>query len=135
MVKRVLISAVIILLAWVAVDLFLHRYFLATIYDQSPALWRPFKELNIGLIYLVTFLLIAVFEAIYFLLIKPKSVRAGLIFGALMGLALGAGAGFGTYIHMPVPIALAWGWSVGGWLKAVAAGGILGALIPETKTG
>jgi hypothetical protein len=40
-------------------------------------------------------------------------------------------SGFGTYIHMPIPLSLAWGWLIGGWLKALVAGGIVGGLIKE----
>jgi hypothetical protein len=76
--------------------------------------------------------LIATFVATYWLLIRPKSLGVGLRLGALIGLALGISAGFGTYIHMPIPLALAWGWLIGGWLKGIAAGAIVGALITES---
>jgi hypothetical protein len=33
---------------------------------------------------------------------------------------------------MPIPQALAWGWLIAGWLKGIAAGAILGALISES---
>jgi hypothetical protein len=42
--------------------------------------------------------------------VRPKSLAAGLCFGVLLGVALGASAGFGTYIHSPIPLMLAWGW-------------------------
>ncbi len=85
-----------------------------------------------GLIYVVTFALIAAFVGTYWLLISPKSVGTGVAFGAVLGFALGLAAGGGTYIHMPIPRALAWGWLVGGGLKGVVAGAILGALIPAS---
>jgi hypothetical protein len=133
MIKRLLASALAILVAWMILDLFLHRYFLAAMYEENAALWRPFNQMNVALIYIVTFLLIAVFLATYLLLIRPKSLRAGLAFGALIGFALGVSAGFGTYIHMPIPLALAWGWFIGGWLKAIVAGAIVGRLITESQ--
>ena len=79
----------------------------------------------------MTFALIATFVATYALLVRPKSLRAGLTFGALIGVALGGASGFGTYIHMPIPLTLAWGWLIGGWLKAFVAGGIVGGLIED----
>jgi hypothetical protein len=115
MLKRALVSGVAILIAWTVLDLILHRYFLAPLYEVNVALWRPFDQMNIALIYFVTFTLIAVFVATYLLLVRPKSLRAGVAFGAFIGLALGISAGFGTYIHMPVPLTLAWGWFIGGW--------------------
>lgn len=132
--KRLLLSAWSILLAWMAVDLVLHRYVLAPLYMANSALWRPLDQMNVSLIYVVTFVLIATFVATYTLLVRPKSLRTGVVFGAFIGLALGVSAGFGTYIHSPIPLALAWGWFLGGFMKAVAAGAIVGALVHERPT-
>jgi hypothetical protein len=131
MLKRALVSGVAILIAWTVLDLILHRYFLAPLYEVNVALWRPFDQMNIALIYFVTFTLIAVFVATYLLLVRPKSLRAGVAFGAFIGLALGISAGFGTYIHMLIPLTLAWGWFIGGWLKGVAAGAVVGRIITD----
>jgi hypothetical protein len=133
MLKRPLLAGVAILLTWTLVDLLLHRLFLAPIYESSANLWRPFHEMKITLIYAVTFTLLAVFVATYKLLVRPKSLATGLRFGALIGLALGMSTGFGTYIHMPIPLPLAWGWFLGGWLKGIAAGAFLGALIRDPE--
>jgi hypothetical protein len=133
MLKRVLLSALSIFVAWTLIDLLLHRYFLAAMYEANSGLWRPFDQMNVGLIYVVTFVLIGTFLATYVLLVRPKSLRRGLAFGSFMGLALGVSAGFGSYIHSPIPLSLAWGWTIGGWLKAVAAGAIVGVLVPESK--
>src|SRR5262245_51099968 len=89
--------------------------------------------MNLSLIYSVTFVLIVVFVGIYQLLVRPKSLRAGLLLVGFLGLALGVSAGFGTFIHMPIPLALAWGWFIGGWLKGLAAGAIVGAVIISPK--
>jgi hypothetical protein len=132
MILRLLLSGVAILIAWTVFDVLMHRLLLRPLYEENTNLWRPFDQLNVALIYVATFTLIAVFVAAYWLLVQPKSLGAGLGFGALMGLALGVAAGCGTYIHMPIPKALAWGWLIGGWLRGVAAGAILGALITET---
>jgi hypothetical protein len=129
MLIRLLLSGVAILFAWTVMDILMHRLLLKPFYEENPTLWRPFDKLNIGLIYAVTFTLIAVFVLTYWLLISPKSLATGAGFGALLGLALGLGSGAGTYIHMPIPRGLALGWITGGWIKGVAAGAILGALI------
>jgi hypothetical protein len=134
MLKRPLLAGLAILIAWTMIDLPLHRFFLAPLYEQNAVLWRPFDQLNIGLIYVVIFVLIAVFVGGYQLLVRPKSLLAGLAFGSLLGLALGISAGFGTYIHMPIPLTLAIGWLIGGWLKGIAAGAILGSLITDLRS-
>jgi hypothetical protein len=131
--KWLLLSGLGILVAWTALDVLLHRILLATIYQENASLWRPLDQLNVILIYVVTFTLIGAFIATYRLLVRPKSLGAGVRLGAFIGLALGISAGFGTYIHMPVPLALAWGWLIGGCLKGIAAGAIVGALVPESR--
>lgn len=126
---RLLISVLIILIAWTVVDVLLHRLLLRHLYDENASLWRPFDQMNVALIYIVTFILIFTFVATYSLLVRPKSMAAGIGLGAFIGLALGISAGFRTYIHMPIPQGLAWGWLIGGWLKGIAAGVVVGALI------
>ena len=123
------LSSLAILLAWTVFDVLMHRLLLHLLYAQNTTLWRPFDQMNVVLIYIATFSLIATFVLTYWLLIRPKSLGTGVGFGALFGLALGISAGLGTYIHMPIPRLLAWGWLIGGWLKGVVEGAILGALI------
>lgn len=132
MLKRVLLSGLSIFVAWTILDLLLHRLALAPLYEQNVSLWRPFGQMNVTLIYFVVFGLIVAFVGTYQLLVRPKSLGAGLRFGAFIGFALGISAGFGTYIHMPIPLALAWGWLIGGWLKALVAGAIVGKLITDS---
>jgi hypothetical protein len=131
MLLRLLLSGLAILIAWTVFDVLMHRLLLRPLYEENTSLWRPFDQLNVVLIYVATFTLIATFVLTYWLLIRPKSVGAGVGFGAFIGLALGVSAGLGTYIHMPIPKALAWSWLVGGWLKGITAGAILGTLITE----
>jgi len=132
MLKRLLFSGLAILIAWTVLDVLMHRLLLRPLYEGNASLWRPFDQMNVVLIYVVTFTLIATFVATYWLLIRPKSLGVGLLLGAFIGLALGISAGFGTYIHMPIPLGLAWGWLIGGCLKGIAAGFIVGALITES---
>lgn len=131
--KRLLLAGVSILLVWSLIDVLLHRLSLAPFYEANPSLWRPFGEMNVTLIYLVILTLIAIFVGTYKILVRPKSLATGLLFGALIGLALGMSAGFGTYIHMPIPLPLAWGWLFGGWLKGLVAGALLGSMIRDSE--
>jgi hypothetical protein len=52
--KRPLRAGLAILVAWMLLDLLMHRLFLAPIYEASASLWRPFDEMNVALIYTVT---------------------------------------------------------------------------------
>jgi hypothetical protein len=132
MLKRLLASSLLILLVWTMLDVLLHRFLLRQMYEDNASLWRPFDQMNVGLIYIVTFTLIGTFVVTYWLFVRPKSLIAGIGLGAFIGLALGISAGLGTYIHMPIPKALAWGWLIGGWLKGIAAGTIVGAIMKES---
>jgi hypothetical protein len=131
--KRPLSAGLAILVAWTVIDTLLHRLVLAPIYEASASLWRPLDQLNVALIYGVTFVLIGVFVGVFRVLVRPKSFRAGVALGAFVGLALGVASGFGTFIHMPIPLSLAWGWFLGGWVKGLVAGGIVGAVIIEMR--
>ncbi|HEX9011079.1 MAG TPA: hypothetical protein VF804_11995 [Holophagaceae bacterium] len=131
MVKRWLLAGLAILVAWTALDLLLHRWALAGVYASNARLWRSAGEMNVVLIYLATFALIAIFVGGYQGLVRPKSLGAGLRFGGLLGLALGIASGLGPYVHMPLTATLAWGWFLGGTLKGLAAGALLGWLIPD----
>ena len=130
--KRPLLAGLAILVAWMLLDVLLHRLFLAPLYEASRELWRPFDQMNVTLIYAVSLVLIGVFVGIYRLLVRPKSLGTGLALGAFVGLALGVSVGLGTFIHMPIPPAVAWGWFIGGWVKGLVAGAIVGAVIVES---
>lgn len=131
MLTQLLLSGLAILVTWTIFDMLMHRLLLRPMYEENTSLWRPFDQLNVALIYVATFSLIGIIVGAYWLLINPKSMGAGVGFGALIGLALGIASGLGTYIHMPIPRALAWSWLIGGWLKGIAAGAIVGALIRD----
>ena len=130
--KRPLLAGLTILIAWMLLDLLIHRTFLAPIYEATKNLWRPFDQMNVVLIYTTTIVLIGVFVGMYTWLVRPKSLAAGFGLGAFVGLALGISVGLGTFIHMPIPSAVAWGWFIGGWLKGLVAGAIVGAVIVES---
>jgi hypothetical protein len=129
---RLVLSSLIILVVWTIFDVLMHRLFLRRMYETIVGLWRPFDQMNVVVIYIVTFVLIAIFVGSYSLLVRPKSLLAGIGLGAFLGLALGIASGFGTYIHMPISLGLAWAWLIGGLLKGIAAGAIVGMLIPES---
>jgi len=133
MTKQMIWAVLSIFVVWLILDFALHRILLRSIYDATSNLWRPMNQMNLPLVYLVMLVLIISFVLIYGLLIEQKSVAYGIKFGALFGLALSISAGFGTYIHMPIPLMLAWSWFLGGWVKAVAAGAIVGALIKQNS--
>ncbi|MFZ5440561.1 MAG: hypothetical protein ACOZQL_11170 [Myxococcota bacterium] len=123
--RRAVLSGGLIALVWMVTDLLAHRWLLAPLYAEAPALWRPPGELDPALVIALTVLLAAVYVVIYGLLVRPKTLMAGLALGGLLGVAFGASSGFGTFVHSPIPLALAWGWFGLGALKGLLAGVVL----------
>ena len=56
--KRLPLAGLSILIVWTLINVLAHRLFLAPIYASTPHLWRPFDQMNVALIYTVTFGLI-----------------------------------------------------------------------------
>jgi hypothetical protein len=128
---RTFLAGLAIFVSWMAFDAAIDRLLLSPLYDANASLWRPDAQTSTTLIALVSAALIVVFIKIYALFVRPKSMPAALVLGALLGLALGITTGFGSLAYMPIPAALAWAWFAAGWLKGIAAGAIMGAMILE----
>jgi len=127
--KQVIFAVLAIFIAWLILDFLLHRLLLQSAYATATLLFRPVDQLNIPLIYLVMLTLVLCFVLIYGLLIEQKSLASGIKFGVLFGLAISISSGFGTYIHIPVPLGLACSWFLGGWIKFITAGALVGIII------
>lgn len=126
---RSALAALVILVAWSAVDAVAHRLLLEPLYASSARLWRRPAEMSTTLIIAATLILVLVFVATYAALIQPRSLGSAVLLGGLLGLALGTASGLGTYIHSPIPAALAAGWFALGVLKGLLAGVVLGLLV------
>jgi len=129
MVKRTIWAVVAVFIAWSILDFVLHGVLLRSTYEATANLWRPMDQINMPLMYFVTLVFTVCFVLIYGLLAGPKSLAAGIRFGALFGLATSMSMGFGSYSYMPIPLTLAWSWFLGGWIEAVAAGAVVGAIM------
>lgn len=132
MLKRLAISVVAVFIAWSVLDVLIHGIFLQATYDATANLWRPMEEMNMPLMYIVTFAYTTCFVLIYGIFVGDKSLSTGIKFGALFGLAAGISMGFGSYSYMPIPLSLASSWFAGTLLEAIVAGAIVGAIVkPE----
>jgi hypothetical protein len=127
--KRTIWAVVAVFIAWSVLDFILHGLLLRSTYEATASLWRPMDQMNIPLMYFVTFIFTVCFVLIYGFLVGQKSLMSGIRYGALFGLASGISMGFGSYCYMPIPLTLAWSWFVGSWIEAIAAGAIVGAII------
>ena len=129
MLKRTIWAVVAVFIAWSILDFILHGLLLRSTYEATANLWRPMDQMNMPLMYFVTFVFTACFVLIYRLLVGQKTLASGIRFGALFGLATGISMGFGSYSYMPIPLTLAWSWLIGSWVEGIAAGAIVGTII------
>jgi hypothetical protein len=129
MLKRTILAVAAVFIAWSGMDFILHGLLLQSTYEATANLWRPMDQMNMPLMYFVTLVFTVCFVLIYGLLVGQKSLVSGIKFGALFGLATGITMGFGSYSYMPIPLTLAWSWFFGSWIKAIAAGAIIGAIL------
>jgi hypothetical protein len=129
MLKRTILAVAAVFIAWSGMDFILHGLLLQSTYEATANLWRPTDQMNMPLMYFVTLVSTVCFVLIYGLLVGQKSLVSGIKFGALFGLATGISMGFGSYSYMPIPLTLAWSWFFGSWIKAIAAGAIIGAIL------
>ena len=135
MIRKVALASFVVFVAWAILDFVIHGLLLGSTYATQPELFRPLDEMRTGLLYFVVAVTAVVFCWIYATLVSPKSVGAGLRFGALWGIAVGTGMGYGTYAVMPIHYHLALGWFLGTVVEAVVAGVLVGAIVKANGSG
>jgi hypothetical protein len=133
MLKKYLLSVVIVFVLWSALDFVIHGVILSQAYQATASLWRPFTDMKIGLIRLVTLIVAAVFVGIYAMLVNPKSVKTGLLYGLLLGLFSGVPMAFGTYSYMAITMNIVVVWFLGSVVEMTLAGLCVGAIIKDKK--
>ena len=129
MLKKTILSIIVIFIAWSLLDFVIHGILLEQSYAATAHLWRPMEEMNMPLMYLVTLAYIACFVLIYAIFIRNKSLLTGIKFGALFGTAAGISMGFGSFSYMPIPLSLAVSWFAGMLLESIVAGALVGLIL------
>lgn len=129
MVKRNFLAIVLVFIVLSIFDLFIHGTLLKSTYEATASLWRSMDEMKMPLMAFVTLVFTVCFVSIYDLLVREKSLGAGIKFGVLFGLATSVGMGFGSYTYLPIPLTLAWSWFLGSLIEVSIAGVIVGAVI------
>ncbi len=131
MLKKYLLSVVLVFVLWSALDFVIHGMILSQAYQATAQLWRPFAEMKVGLLRLTTLIIAAVFVGIYAMLVNPKSLKTGLFYGLLMGLLSGISMGMGSYCFMPITVQIAVVWFLGSMIEMTLAGLCIGAILKK----
>jgi hypothetical protein len=135
MVKRILLATLAVFVAWQILDFVLHSLILMKAYEETSSIWRPMEEMKWVSMYISSIISALLFTVIYGLLIKPKSIKNGLIYGLLFGLCAGTAMGYGTYAVIPIPYFMAFAWFLGSTIEYVVAGFLLGVIVKEDASG
>jgi len=132
MLKKYLLSVLVVFVLWSALDYVIHGVILTQAYQATAALWRPTAEMKLGLIYLSTFITAVAFTGIYALLVNPKSIKNGALYGLLIGILSGAGMSLGSYSVMPITVQMAVVWFLGVVFEMTVAGLCIGAILKKS---
>ena len=129
--KKVLLGAVAVFVAWFILDYIIHQMMLSGIYEENKALWRPMEEVNMVLGFIVSFLSAFFFTYAYYRYVDRKNFATGAGFGLVIGLIWGISWGYGTYVWMPIPYSLAISWFFASVVEVTVAGMIIGLIMKE----
>ena len=131
MTKKTVLATIVIFITWSIMDFIIHGVLLKEAYAATASLWRPEEEMNMPVLWAVTLVLSICFVCIYSCLINSKSLKSGVQYGVLMGVAVGA-IGLGSYSYMPIPLSLAFGWFAASLIEILIAGVIVGLMIKSS---
>jgi hypothetical protein len=131
MTKRIVRAVLAVFVAWTVMDVVIHVVILGKTYADTAQLWRPEKEMKMGLMRVVVLIASAVFVCLYAFFVGKKSVATALKFGLLFGLGTGISMGYGTYAVMPIPYKIAITWFLGTVAETTMAGLLAGLIVKE----
>lgn len=129
MIKNIILASVAVFIAWAALDYVIHGVLLMPTYEQTAQLWRPMEGMKPWLMWIVNLLSALCIVSIYAVFFREHSLKSGLLYGLLLGVAWGAGMGYGSYSYMPIPYFLAQAWFWAAVVELAVAGILMGVLV------
>ncbi len=131
MLKKTIVAALAVFVAWSALDFAIHGLILKSSYEATAPLWRPMAEMKMGVMYLAVMIASFAFVSIYARLVAKRGVGTGLRYGLWFGLATGVSMGYGMYAVMPLPYHMALTWFLGGVVEGAVGGVITGWIVRD----
>lgn len=131
MFRKLLLGTSAVFAVWTGLDFFFHGLVLGEYYKETAHLWRPTEDAKMVLNSVVVLVSSFVFTLIFTVLVHPKGMGVGLIYGALFGAAAGMTQGYGAYAFMPVPYFMAFIWTMTGLVEGLAGGAAVGLLVRD----
>ena len=127
MLKRIILAVVVVYVAFTALSMVMHGVILGKSYDTP--VFRPEPEMMGGLALAVYLVVVWAFVLVYARFVNPKSVAAGLGFGALWGIGTGVSMGLGSYSAEPITFNMALVWCAGTFVQFAVAGLLTGLIV------
>lgn len=129
--KRIVLAVLAVFVAWSVMDIVIHGLILGPTYMDTAQMWRPEKEMKMGLMRFVVFVSAITFVSLYSCFVGKKSVGRGLAFGLVFGVGVGISMGYGTYAVQPIPYNIALTWFLGTIAETSVAGLLTGWIVKE----
>ena len=127
--KKKLMGAVAIMVAWAIWDILFHGILLAGEYQATAQLWRTQESMNPLFTNAIALITGYIFIQIYSQFILGQSRNSALRFGMHIGILTGVGFGIASYGWMPITTVIAGGWAIANVVKFTIAGAITGYFI------
>ncbi|MGH8549662.1 MAG: hypothetical protein ACRERU_13885 [Methylococcales bacterium] len=134
MFRKLLLGTSAVFALWTGLDFFFHGLVLGEYYKETAHLWRTIEDAKMVLNSVVVLVSSFMFTLIYTILVNPKGMRTGLVYGILFGVAAGMTLGYGAYAFMPVPYFMAFIWTVTGLVEGIAGGAAVGLLVKNDSS-
>lgn len=125
--KNLLLSGVVVFIAYQVLDFVTHEVLMKSGYDATEQVWRPQEEMmSFMWIFIVVNLLWSfIFVYLFDQMNKGKGIQEGIKYGFCIGLFVVTPMACNTYAILPVPHSMALGWFVYGMIKVMACGAVL----------
>jgi hypothetical protein len=124
--KRRLTAGVLLGVAFIALEFFVHGFLLSGMYKETASVWRLQAEMKdlFGLMIAGQFLFGVFFGIVFAQGYEPRrgALGQGFRYGLIMGSMLAPMNSLGWYVILPIPAALAVCWLVAGFVEMVALG-------------
>lgn len=132
-IKRMVLAAAAVFIAFEVMDYLIHGVILAPVYKQLAHLWRPDMMSLMWLMALCTLVMSVMFVYIFIKGYEHKGIAEGLRFGIVAGLFMNFMGMFGQYVMYPVPLGLTVKWFIFGMLEFCVAGMVAAAVYRPVK--
>ena len=133
-IKRFLLSILAVFITFEVLSFLIHSVLLSGMYTESMAVWRTDMMEFMWLIYIADLLFVVLFVTIYTRWLNGPGIKAGLLFGLLVGLMMNTSGMINQFVIYPIPGNLLWWWIITGLIQFVLCGLVLGVIYKPKLT-